>query len=650
MRIPALILAFILGFSALKAQPRLIDSEIKDVTVFTRGAEVQRQAQLTLREGINEFYFAGLPEALDQRSLQFRAKGDFTLISVKYEIKHGLGVDSDSSQHAELNGRLQNLSEQIEAREDRLAVNVKQEKVLLNNSDFKSWDNISVEKLKQGVELVREQLTANRSIQRKLNREIDELNNGRQKALNQLEEMRRRLAKPQGVAVVKLRTAKEQELAATLSYTVADASWEPTYDLRFEALDQPLTIEYKASIRQSTGEDWKDVDLRLSTGDPSKSGSLPELKPWYLNFVSRYRSQPNRTPQKPGVSGEVKGLIYNGYSATAVPGAKVTALDRNNLYVASTVTKSDGGFSLKLDRPAATLRIRAVGFQPVTKGLRKNHYYYLDISKNGNNRLSLEDDDLSNEQGFTKVRSAKTVTQEDIVTMAVRDISTTNGSTLDLAQIEYNAPLIDKISQNPTNLNFEVKMPYDIPSDGEAYKVDMLTYEKEVAYQYHAVPKLNKHAYLSAGLTGWEELQLLDGTAGIYFEGTYLGETEVKPGTAGDTLQLSLGQDQNIVVSREPMRSEVNKKFFSRNVEERFYYQIKVRNNKNTAIRLQIRDQFPVAGNEDISVERLEDTGAKKLPKDGLLQWEFQLEPGDTKKLDIIYLVNYPRNKKVNLY
>ena len=39
-------------------------------------------------------------------------------------------------------------------------------------------------------------------------------------------------------------------------------------------------------VRQRTGEDWSNVRLTLSTARPSVSARLPELDPWFIEFVS----------------------------------------------------------------------------------------------------------------------------------------------------------------------------------------------------------------------------------------------------------------------------------------------------------------------------------------------------------------------------
>ncbi|MDZ7845590.1 MAG: DUF4140 domain-containing protein [Owenweeksia sp.] len=63
----------------LMAQPEiLVSSDIEEVTVFTRGAEVTRQAEVRLEAGFNKLVFEDLSPTLDEKSIQFNGKGDFS--------------------------------------------------------------------------------------------------------------------------------------------------------------------------------------------------------------------------------------------------------------------------------------------------------------------------------------------------------------------------------------------------------------------------------------------------------------------------------------------------------------------------------------------------------------------------------------------
>jgi uncharacterized protein (TIGR02231 family) len=58
--------------------------------------------------------------------------------------------------------------------------------------------------------------------------------------------------------------------------------WYPVYDARVEFDKVKVNLSAFAVVRQTTGEDWQDVQLTLSTSMPSVGGRMPELNQWYL--------------------------------------------------------------------------------------------------------------------------------------------------------------------------------------------------------------------------------------------------------------------------------------------------------------------------------------------------------------------------------
>jgi uncharacterized protein (TIGR02231 family) len=72
---------------------------------------------------------------------------------------------------------------------------------------------------------------------------------------------------------------------------VSNASWTPLYDLRARvgADKTEISLQYRATIKQSTGEDWKDVELTLSTASPQLGSTIPKLYPQRIDPIVQYR-------------------------------------------------------------------------------------------------------------------------------------------------------------------------------------------------------------------------------------------------------------------------------------------------------------------------------------------------------------------------
>lgn len=70
-----------------------------------------------------------------------------------------------------------------------------------------------------------------------------------------------------------------------LSYLVQSASWTPSYELRLGPDGLSVTVDYAAQVRQTSGEDWSDVKLVLSTATPALNAEIPLLAPMMIRLL-----------------------------------------------------------------------------------------------------------------------------------------------------------------------------------------------------------------------------------------------------------------------------------------------------------------------------------------------------------------------------
>ena len=136
------------------------------------------------------------------------------------------------------------------------------------------------------------------------------------------------------------------------------------------------------------------------------------------------------------------------------------------------------------------------------------------------------------------------------------------------------------LKSNVSNLEYVIEIPYTIPSDGEDYSIKIKEVSLTVDYIYHAVPKLDNDVFLTAEIVGWTELNLLSGKSSIYYQGTFTGESYIDANQAGDTLNVSLGRDRNIIVKREGSKEMNDKQILGKNIKETLGWNITVKNNK----------------------------------------------------------------------
>jgi uncharacterized protein (TIGR02231 family) len=204
------------------------------------------------------------------------------------------------------------------------------------------------------------------------------------------------------------------------------------------------------------------------------------------------------------------------------------------------------------------------------------------------------------------------------------------------------------INENQMNVSFDIDIPYDVLSNGKVHSVALKEIKLPASYKYFAIPKVEKEAFLLAEISDYSKYNLLPGEANIIFEGLYVGKTNINPSETSDTLNLSMGRDKKVSIKREKIVDKSGTKFLSSKKEQTFTYDITVRNNKKEGIKMTLKDQYPLSSDKDIEITLLQKEGATANSESGILTWNLDLKPNETKKLRISYVVKYAKDKSIS--
>ncbi len=83
------------------------------------------------------------------------------------------------------------------------------------------------------------------------------------------------------------------DLTLDLTYIIRGTNWVPEYRISFDPEEKQVSLVYNARIQQTTGEDWKGVDVTLSTAAPHAGAAPPKLLPHYLSKLTMgYKRSP----------------------------------------------------------------------------------------------------------------------------------------------------------------------------------------------------------------------------------------------------------------------------------------------------------------------------------------------------------------------
>jgi len=664
-------------------------SKITDVTVFFSGAQISRQVEFKANKGVHILHIDKLAMGLTEESILVKEIKSCKTLSVKHDVK----ISKDNDDIVEIN----KLEKQIKDTEFKIKqlsnesnIYDIEERLLLDNSKLARANNgVSISALKEAADFYRIRLNEIRQNKLQLSVKISDERDIIKGYNSQLNKLRSSSDKIYSELFISIDCKSDVSTKFEISYYIKTAGWEPIYDFRVKDVKSSLNIDYNATVFQSTGEDWKDVKLTLSTNNPLLNSDKPEIHPWYIDrYKSKRRGVIIRSHEDYNF-GTLKGKVLEAGTNEPVPFANVV-IELNGTQIAGTSTDFDGNYVIK-PIPSGTFDLVSSSIGYTTHMVSNISIYpgkvrFFDIEMQGS-ALSLDDIEIVNykvpliQKDYTSTGS--TVTAAGISKMPNRNatsIATTVGgvysadgrrSSIRGSRSDETVTYIDgagaakysssesannfistnyltnEVEKKLSNLEYEIKTPYTIPSDGKDYTLKIKETKVPVEYVYYVIPKLEEDAFLTAQIPKWNELDLLSGKSSIYYQGTFTGESSIDAAFSGDTLDVSLGRDREILISRKGNKEKLERKVLGRSIKETLSWDIEIKNNKNTAVNIILEDQFPLAENKSIEIELLEISGAKADDKTGKLVWEFTLEPNTKKTLNITYSVKYPRYVKL---
>jgi len=267
----------------------VIDSKIKLVTVFKQQAEITREAKINLIAGTQEIILTGISTRINPSSLQTQInESGITLLSVKYERNYLLSKKN--------NPEIKNLQVQLQnLKEDILWINTQKNildstlQILNKNQDLGGKSGFTPN---QVIELVNAYKTKSLEIRKELNtlkKQETKLDIELMRIENQLNEKNAIFNAPSGNIVMKIDSKSPKKIVLKCIYAVSNAGWIPLYDLRSSGITENVKLNYKANVYQNTGQDWSNVTMVVSTGNPAQNNDRPILSPLYAK-VHDYRA------------------------------------------------------------------------------------------------------------------------------------------------------------------------------------------------------------------------------------------------------------------------------------------------------------------------------------------------------------------------
>jgi TonB-dependent SusC/RagA subfamily outer membrane receptor len=577
-----------------------ITSTIKNITIYTQGAQIENEATVQLQQGQMVLKFIGLSPYIKKESIRIEGDGLFTIQNVQHQNDFVNELEKNK-ETAAIRAKIEEYQNKIEYEQTLINILVDKLDFLKTNKEVTGKDQAINPDVFNSLNLIYgnniESLTLEKLKKERLlkeyTKEVNKLN-------SQLNYLNNRIDLPSGTIIVSIDAKQSKSSKIIISYLVDKARWYPSYDIRFISIDKPLIVTYKANISQNTGVDWTNVNIVLSTAKTNISAQIPTLSPFYLQFYyPRYDVSTALQGRVAGVQVSESPNAIRADNAVSIRG--LSSIDGNSkpLYVVDGVPQDDISY----------LNPDEIGSIEVLKDASATAIY----GSKGSNGVVL--------------------------------VTTKRG---DYNAEEENASLpLTVTSKREISNEYSVETPQTIISNDKTNTIIFKETKLSSTFEYQTIPLLTEHVFLIGKVNDWYKTDLLDGEANIYLENSYVGKSMINTQQFKDTLDISFGVDNNINVKREKLTDFSESQLIGVNRKVTLAYRVTIRNNKSYPITAKVFDQIPVTTTKEIQVEIIDISGGKQDVNTGQVTWHLELQPNEVKDLIIKYSVKYPKDKNV---
>lgn len=629
-KIVFLIICFQLSVTstAQKNKEISIKTEVKSAVVFLKNAQINREKSVSLIKGENTLKFINLSPFIDSKSIQVKAE-DIEIQAINFQ-KNYVKTNKKKPELKKLETQLRLIENNINLKNVDLEI-VKEEILFLkSNKSIGGNQTLTATTFKEAANYYGNKIKNLKTNEFKLKHEIQKLNLKVNMLKKQLSEVTLNKNFGSGEIIIRLNSEVTKSTKITISYNVDNVGWYPSYDVRVKNINSPLELVYKANLYQNSKVDWKNVKLSFSSGNPTKSNKVKEVIPYFIGFGTNPPNYSTKINQVTGVISSFGNLL---------PGANITIKGTT----IGTTSDFDGNFSLQIPNYNSTLVISYLGYKTKEVPIDSN---YLDIT--------LEEDSNQLDEiivvGYGTKRNGSSKNNRKIgtaLTGAVAGLSIRGSSSIKREKV---STIATKQIVKQTTFNFEVVKPYSIKTSNKNFSIPMRVFKVSSNYQYFSFPKAEQSAFLVAKIKDWEKFNLLEAEANIYFEDTFVGTTLIDTRIAKEELEISLGIDKNVTISRIKEKDYTSRQFIGNKKEESKIWNYTVKNNKNETINITVLDQIPISKSEEIKITLDTDITKGNLNAEtGVIKWNMNLRTKKANNFKLKYAVKYPKYSTIYL-
>jgi uncharacterized protein (TIGR02231 family) len=190
-----------------------------------------------------------------------------------------------------------------------------------------------------------------------------------------------------------------------------------------------------------------------------------------------------------------------------------------------------------------------------------------------------------------------------------------------------------------------------VPNTGEAKRVQIEEAEVEPSLMVRAVPRVESRAFLYAKFTLPKASPYLAGAVSLFRDRTFVGNGRLPQLSPGEEHELGFGADDLVRVKHAVVEEKKGESgLISAMRTDTRNYKMTIKSLHERPIAFSLRDQIPVAANQEIKVELIGRTPPTRRDIDdrrGVLAWEDKLGPDEERAIEFGYRISWPSGKSI---
>ena len=638
-----------------------IDAPVTQVTVFTDQARVVRTASVPLN-GAQSVEFPPLRDTADLASVRVEAAGaEVRRVDIERIEPEKLRTEEAKKVLAEIESvdvELDRLNQErtalIAARDGLLRLTP----TVPSGDPLKAAPKLNSSGWQQGTQFTADQLG-------KVQVKLREGERAQKKLIERraaLLEEARKLGNPQTTSGWKV-TAQvfgTGTATFTLTYLVRAAQWTPTWDLQLQPETNTVNLSLAGMVAQSSGEDWSNATLLLSTAIPNHAVKVPRFMTWKIGVSDRFIPTPSPVysplapappAQTPAVARSEEDLVRSrlqrlGISAMGTTPSPIEVgfdqgggrYDRSGKHIEFSddtiegdLTRPDGDSYPAKQKPKDARRrsaappppppVPSAPMAPSVAPMRAMESVAVEV---GNADLDSDESERA---------------------PPVSTFSLAPPPAWRPPQFGADSPVTLAAGYD---LSFTSLQKETVPSERGSRRVALWSAQWPVSVERKLFPALTTDAFLVAELKNPSSQVLPGGPAQLYVGADPAGTARLKLVSPGEAFTLPLGIDRALKPVRNVQVVEATHGVFSKEEVGTYTVTIELANPYRAPIAVRVADQFPVTDQKEVETKLIDSKPtAIQDAKKGGLEWRLTIPPQQKQVFSFTYTVKRPRGWKL---